>query len=160
MLKMLQRKYFSFISKPRFVQLWFLPVCVLLAVSRVAILTVSFNQLAHHLGAKADSSALLPLLNPMEEARAAQISQAVCLAASYTPWNSNCFTQAVTARLMLGFYSIPYALYFGMMRDPISKEFKAHAWVVAGRVHVTGGSCFEQFTIVGCFVSPQLLVRT
>jgi len=33
---------------------------------------------------------------------------------------------------------------------------KAHAWVVAGRIPVTGGQSFGQFTVVGCFVAPRL----
>ena len=33
---------------------------------------------------------------------------------------------------------------------------KAHAWVAAGRVPVTGGVSFAQFTVVGCFVAPCL----
>ena len=85
-----------------------------------------------------------------------QIGRAVRLAARYTPWDSNCFPQAVVARLLLGLYGIPYALFFGLRRDPDSGAMLAHAWVAAGRVRVTGGESFGQFTVVGVFVSRNL----
>ena len=43
------------------------------------------------------------------------------------------------------------------MRDEQTLEMKAHAWVVAGRVPVTGGVSFGQFTVVGVFVAPRLV---
>ena len=47
--------------------------------------------------------------------------------------------------------------FFGLMRDPADLAgMKAHAWVAAGRVPVTGGVSFGQFTVVGCFVAPCL----
>lgn len=89
------------------------------------------------------------LLDPAQEARALQIGRLVRMTAVYTPWDSNCFPQAVVARLLLGLYGIPYVLNFGLMRDPAGGEMKAHAWV-------TAGASFGQFTTVGCFVSPLL----
>ncbi len=45
----------------------------------------------------------------------------------------------------------------GLMRDPADPAgLKAHAWVTAGRVPVTGGVSFGQFAVVGCFVAPCL----
>ena len=160
MWRTLQRKTLSFLCQPRFTQLWFVPLWLLLGLSKAAIFTVSFRRLAPHLGAAVGVAPWVPVLIPAQEARALQISRAVRLAARYTPWNSNCFPQAVAARLLLGHYRIPYALYFGLMRDPDTGEFKAHAWVAAGRVSVTGGASFGQFTVVGCFVAPQLVTET
>jgi CBS domain-containing protein len=34
------------------------------------------------------------------------------------------------------------------------------AWIAAGRVRVTGNESFSQFTVVGCFVAPQLAKET
>ncbi len=83
-----------------------------------------------------------------------QIGRAVRLAARYTPWDSNCFAQAVAARALLGLYGVPYALFFGVKRAPQAAALDAHAWVAAGRVPVTGGAGFGEFTVVGCFVDP------
>lgn len=152
----LKRKASSFVQQPRFAKQWFPVLWLLLGLSRLAILAFSFRRLAPHLGKPVGISSYIPLLTPAQEAKAAQIGQAIRLAARYTPWVSNCFPQAVTARLMLGAYRIPYSLYFGVMRDIETHEYKAHAWVATGRVAVTGGFGFNRFTVVGCYLSPSL----
>ena len=133
------------------------PLWFILGISKALIFTVSFRRLAPHLGQAIGVAPWIPLLDPAQQARASQIGRAIRLASRYTPWNSNCFPQAVAARLLMGFYGIPYALYFGLMRDAQSLEMKAHAWVAAGRVPVTGGGSFKQFTVVGVFVTPGLV---
>lgn len=155
MLSLLLSKARSFLRQPLLSQIGFVPVWLFLGVAKALIFTVSFRRLAPRLGVSAGISAQVPLLDPTQEARALQIGRLVRMTARYTPWDSNCFPQAVVARLLLGLHDIPYALYFGLMRDPMSAEMKAHAWVAAGRIRVTGGQSFGQFTVVGCFVSPN-----
>ena len=157
MWRLLHRKGVSFLSRPRFIQLWLVPLWLLLGLSKAVIFAVSFRRLAPHLGTAVGVAPWVPMVDSAQEARARKIGRAVQLAARYTPWNSNCFPQAVAARVLLGLYHIPYALYFGLMREPSSGEFKAHAWIAAGRVRITGGTSFDQYTVVGCFVAPQLV---
>lgn len=151
----LLRKMRNFLRLPRFVQLWFLPAWLLLGLCRLAILTFPFRRLASSLGMHSQASVWLPVLNQREEARAFRLSRVVHLASRYTPWDSNCFPQALAARLLLGLYGVPYALFFGLARDPNASGMQAHAWVAAGRVRVTGGNSFDRFTVVGCFVAPN-----
>ena len=153
-MNLLGRKLRSFLRQPLFLQAWFLPVWILLGFCKTAILLYSFRRLAPLLGEAVGTSAWVPLLTRGEEARALQIGRVVRLAARYTPWDSNCFPQAVAARVLLGLYRIPHALYFGLMRDLDSTSMQAHAWVAAGRTRVTGGFGFDRYTVVGCFVSP------
>lgn len=150
------RKAHSFVRYPNFIKLWLVPVWVLLGFSRLLVLTIPFRRLAPRLGRHQGANPWVPVLSRSQEDRALAIGRAVRLAARYTPWTSNCFPQAVAARLLLGLYGIPYVLYFGLARDPESAAMKAHAWVAAGRIRVTGGASFRQFTVVGCFVAPRL----
>ncbi|WP_207459232.1 lasso peptide biosynthesis B2 protein [Azospirillum sp. SYSU D00513] len=150
------RKVRSFLRQPLFIRLWFLPLWILLGLSKLLIIGVPFRLLAPRLGNRAGVYPWVPLLDPQQEKRARLVGHAVRLAARYTPWNSNCFPQAVSARLLLGFYEIPYALCFGLMRESRSGEMRAHAWVVAGKVDVTGGASFGQFSVVGCFIAPYI----
>ncbi|MBL8482027.1 MAG: lasso peptide biosynthesis B2 protein [Rhodocyclaceae bacterium] len=150
------RKLRTAARQPPFVLAWLLPVWLLLGGARALILTLSFRRLAPHLGRPLGANAWVPRLDPQQEQRALLIARVVYIAARHTPWISNCFPQAIAARVLLGLYSIPYALHFGLMRDPASAEMKAHAWVAAGKVRVTGGESFGQFTVVGCFVAPGL----
>ena len=150
------RKVRSFFQHPPFIQLWFLPLWFLLGICKALIFSVSFKRLAPFFGVPVGISASIPLLQSHQELLALNIGRAIRLAANYTPWNSNCFPQAIAARILLGLYGVPYVLSFGLMRDPTNLEVKAHAWVSAGRVSVTGGASFQAYSVVGVFVSPLL----
>lgn len=138
----------------RFEQAWLAPVFILLGLSRALILCLSFRRLAPRLGVHAGTNAWTPLLDGRQEQRARQIGRVVRLAARHTPWRSNCFPQAVAARIVLGAHRIPYVLFLGVARE--GGGLQAHAWVAAGRVRVSGGFGFDRFTVVACFVAPGL----
>ncbi len=156
MYRVMLRKATNFLRQPLSTQIGFMPVWVLLGIAKVVIFTFSFKRLAPRLGVNTGVSPWIPLLNPTQEARALQIGRLVRMTARYTPWNSNCFPQAVVARVLLGLYGVPYALYFGLCRDDNAGTTAAHAWIAAGRVAVTGGDSFRRFTVVGVFVAPWL----
>ena len=144
-----------------FEKVWFLPVWLLLGMSRLVILAIPFRYIAPWLGTPAGVSPWIPLLGSRSEATASSIGRVVRGAASCSPWQWNCLTQAVTARILLGICGVPYSLFFGVARgDPgeagsSSSKISAHAWVAAGRVPVTGGVSFGRFTVVGCFVTSK-----
>lgn len=150
-----QNRFVNFLKKPLFNKVWVLPVWVMLGFSRLLIITVTFRRLAPFLGCSVGLQFFTHLLPEKQERRAIQIASVIRLAARYSPWVANCFPQAVTARLMLGLFRIPYALYFGLARNRKTGEFKAHAWVVAGRVPVSGSYSFADYTIVRCYMSKK-----
>lgn len=153
----LLRKASNFQRQPLFVQLWFLPIWVLLGISKALIFTVPFQRLAPWLGQSTGIAPWVPLLGEAQTRRARLIGQAVRMTARYTPWNANCFPQAMTARWLLGLYGLPYVFFFGLARTPDNVAgMQAHAWVVAGSVRVTGGYSFGQYTVVGCFAETTL----
>lgn len=129
------------------------PAWVLLGLSRLIIVTLSFRRFARWLGVHDGLTPRRPVATAVQQAKARSIGRAIAIASKYTPWTSNCFPQAITARALLGVHAVPYALFFGLARDRESRDLKAHAWTVTGDVNVTGGESFSQFTVVGCFVS-------
>ncbi len=150
----------SFLRQPLFVQLWFLPVWFLLAISKVLIFTIPFQRLAPRLGVRTGIAPWVPLLTPEQTHRARLIGRLVQMTARYTFWNANCFPQAIAARWLLGLYNVPYVFFFGLSRDASDAAgMKAHAWVVAGPVRVTGGYSFHQFTVVGTFAEAGLVLN-
>ena len=151
-----KRKLISFLHLPTFLKIGFFPTWFLLGISRLLILTCEFRHLAPLFGVSIGIAAWLPLLTSKQECRALQIGRLIKLTARYTPWDSNCFPQAIAARVLLELCNIPYTLCFGLVREITSKEIQAHAWVSSGRVNVTGGMSFNHFTIVGCFIAPTL----
>ena len=152
----LKRKLHNFRKQPLFVQLWFFPTCILLGITKLLIVLVTFHRLSPLLGKHYGATPLIPILEEESEQRALLISRVVRIAALYTPWDSNCFPQALAARILLGLYGIPYTLHFGLAREKEGSDLEGHAWVVAGRIHVTGGNSFGIYTVVGSFLSPQL----
>ena len=149
------------VSLPLFELAWAFPAWVLLGLTRAVVLKVPFRKLTPRLGIHAGNTPWVPLLTPRQEQRADRIGRVVRRSAMFTPWTSNCFNQALTARILLGLYRVPYCLIFGARlssdgRATDGKELNAHAWVAAGRIRVTGATSFDRFPVVGCFVSPPL----
>lgn len=132
---------------------WLLPAWLLLGLSRLAVLMLPFRRLAAALGGRSEAAAWVPLLVPAQEATALRLGRAIRSASRYTPWSSNCFAQALSARILLGLHRVPCMLFFGVSRDRDSTRMIAHAWVAAGRIRVTGGDGFAHHVVVASFAS-------
>lgn len=153
MRRSLSQKAATFIGMPVFAMAWLAPVWIMLGLARLAVLLIPMRYLAKFMGYAGDLDARPPDLDDHQQARAVSIGRVIRLAARYAPWKANCFAQALTARVMLALYGVPFAIFFGLMRDPETREMKAHAWVGAGAAKVTGGDGFAQFTVVGTYLS-------
>lgn len=138
-------------SRPAFELGWFCPALLLLGAGRAAVLLVPFRRMAPVMGRQQGPFPWIPLLTPAQSRRADQIGRSVRLAARYAPWTANCFPQALAASAMLRLYRVPYTLHFGLCHAADGNGMKAHAWISAGTVKVTGGASFGQFTVVGTF---------
>ena len=148
-MNILRRKLSSFYQLPAFIR-WRLPLTwLLLGLGRLLVLTLPFRRLAPLLGGRHDAP-WSPLIQPEQLAQLRAVRQLISITSQYCPWQANCFAQAITARIWLGWYNLPYVLFFGVARDP-SQQLKAHAWVMSGPIAVSGGNSFQQFTVVGCY---------
>jgi hypothetical protein len=121
-----------------------------LGLTRLAILVLPFPVVRRALGDHRDprTPTTTPPLDHDTQVRAARIASSVRLAARHTPWRSECYPQALTARILLGLARVPHVVSFGVRRD--AGELVAHAWVHAGEVPVTGLTGHE-YTEVGSF---------
>lgn len=147
-----------FLRQPFFIQCWAMPVWLLLGVSKLCILCLPFRVLAAHLGEHQVDRYWVPLITPQQCSRARLIGRLIRGIAPFTPWTSNCFPQALTALLLLRLYRIPSGLYLGVVKN--GPKLTAHAWLCSGRVRVTGGFSFSQFTPVALFISwPKRLTQ-
>jgi hypothetical protein len=132
-------------DQARFVVAW-----SLLGVTRLMILVLPFTAVRRMLGEGRSHEGPTPelVLDDDDRIRAARLGVIVQAAARHTPWRSDCYPQALTARLLLGVAKVPHVISFGLRRD--SGRLVAHAWVHAGGVPVTGGSA-RDYTEVGSF---------
>jgi len=142
-----RRKLRAFLGQSRFVQAWFLPVWLALGLSRGAIRILSFRRLAPLLGHDDGTLPRSLAAGARDEARALEIGRVVRMAATYTPWTSDCYPQAIVARGLMGLYGVPYTLYFGVRRGR-DGLMQAHAWTCCGRIRVSGGAGSDRFTVV------------
>lgn len=127
----------------------------LLGLSRLVILLLPFSLVRRALGERRDPRAAVspPELDGAMLGEAARIGVVVLLAARHTPWRSECYPQALAARVLLGLAGIPHVVSFGVRRD--GDALVAHAWVHAGSVTVTGGTG-HAWTEVGSYAwSPR-----
>ena len=129
----------------------FFEAYITLGMMRTAILTISFKRLTRtldHLSKKEEIMAL----NDKEMSLAIKVGQAITRAAAYTPWESACLAQSLTAQKMLQKRGISGVFYLGAAKDEESKEnMKAHAWSQCGDTIITGAKGHEAFTVLSVF---------
>lgn len=130
---------------------WLGPAWLILGLGRGAILLLSFERLVRILGLKSHVCPLTPLLAEGQREIALDLGRTILLASSYAPWRANCFPQALCAICLLRIYRIPHAVFLGLLREFPHGKIKAHAWVSAGEITVSGGGNAQPYTIVGCF---------
>ena len=129
----------------------FIEAYVSLGMMRSAILTVSFKRLTRSLEHVAKKKEL-PKLNENDIETAKIVGKAIMRASAYTPWESACLAQSLTAQKMLQKRGIPGVFYLGAMKDEEEKsKMKAHAWSQCGDAIITGGVGHEDFTVLSVF---------
>ncbi|BAF73018.1 lasso peptide biosynthesis B2 protein [Sulfurovum sp. NBC37-1] len=145
------RKFKKFTQLPSEEKKLFIEACVTLGKIRAAILTVSFKRLTCSLEHKTTVEKLTPLSE--EEVHTARlVGQAIVRASAYTPWESACLTQSLTAQKMLQKRGISGVFYLGVAKDEENEaKMKAHAWAQCGDAIVTGGRGHEAFTVLSVF---------
>jgi hypothetical protein len=153
------RKLHTAARQPLFVWLWLVPVWIAIGLASAIIVLVPFRHLAPLLGQNLGTGAFVPCAGEAQVRRAQQIGRTIAIAARYAPFRSNCYPQALVACALCTLWGVPYALFFGVRIEEAGK-LDAHAWVVSGRVTLTGGAIsFARFNPLACFVAPPILPR-
>ena len=119
-----------------------------LGLARLAVLTLPLRWITPYLGRHRQESPNTD--QPGQEAAVKQVSWAVQMMSRFTPWDSNCLSQAIAAKRMLQQFEIPSTLYLGVTRKD-SEGLEAHAWLRSGTVVVTGAQEMARFTVVSTF---------
>ncbi len=142
---------------------------LLLGIGRATVLFIPFKRIAPHLGVAQQETPYEPSSSPptiTTQQTATQhineISNAILLARRMTPWNSNCFAQALAGHLMLRRRRYANTLYLGVRKEIVkapdketgketgkeSSTLAAHAWLRNGNLIVTGKPQHENFTVI------------
>jgi len=132
-------------SKLRFVQAY-----IYTGIARAFILFVPFNKLKKRMGNLKEESAKVVDISSYRIAK--NISWSVIQASRYTPWESKCLVQALTARRMMKERGVSTTLYLGVMKNE-KNEMLAHAWIRCGSYYITGGSNRYGYAVVAKFAN-------
>ncbi len=156
----LRDKSSTFWHLPQREKAWFFLLIPLSGAVRLVLCVMPFNWYARHLGEHHKNYQLSPLVSSSELERARGIGRTIALVSRYTPWQSKCLVQAVMARIMLGYYGIPYIMHLGTkLTRESSSSMKGHAWVKVGARIIVGREGHKTYTIVGSFVASSLLAK-
>jgi hypothetical protein len=143
------RKHLAkFMRRPLADKWLFLQAFWLLGIARVLINFIPFRRLANRMGQAMAATAPKPAPQELEQVR--RVAWAVRNAAHITPWNSNCFPQALAAKFLLRRWGIASTLYLGAAFAD-KESLKAHAWLRCGPKFVTGRSGHRQYKVVATF---------
>lgn len=152
-LSVLARKTKTFFTIGNKKKLEFIEAYLNTAIARAYILFVPFNKLKRKMGKSKTES---PKTVDIEIYRIAKnVSWSIKQAAIYTPWESKCLVQALTAQKMLKKRGVATTLYLGVKKDTDGKMI-AHAWLRCGEYFVTGGSNRFGYGVVAKFSNESL----
>ena len=132
-------------------KLLILKICVLTGIFRMLILYVPFKKLKMYMGELNKESS--KDITHYQYNEACRIRWAIEKVVKYTPWESKCLVQSLTAQYLLSQKKIDSTLYLGVAMDKkegLKKDFIAHSWIRCGGFFVTGGNG-DKFATVAKF---------
>ena len=93
------------------------------------------------LGAESHSGA-----DPASEAYRKTLQSAMRLCNLYTPWPTECYTQAITARILLRRKGLPGTVYIGFRRTD-EGSYAGHAWLRSYDRVITGREEMDKYVV-------------
>jgi hypothetical protein len=79
-----------------------------------------------------------------------EVKTAIVLCNKYTFWQTECYTQALTGKILLKKYNIPSTIYIGFYKDE-DGNYKGHAWLRSFDMVLTGDKEINKFTVQSFF---------
>jgi hypothetical protein len=144
----LVRKIKTFYLLPQGVK-WLLPKAIFLSVVvKAALVFFPFRIVLRWMGKIKEESEQMP--HPKSLALRKEIKKAVELCDRYTFWKTECYTQALAAKILLRGYGLPSTVYIGFCKSD-DGTYKGHAWLRSYDLVVTGKASMEEFTVQSFF---------
>lgn len=140
----------TFTKLPGATKLLFAEALVTSAYVKFALLFLPFRRVAAWLGKPVDIN------NPAPHQQEAmplikEVKTAINLIDKYAPWPTECYTRALTGKIMLHRRQVRSVLFIGFRRDPETKEVQGHAWLNTTGTTVTGKCDFSLYHVHSAF---------
>lgn len=126
----------TYLKLPFEVKLLFARAVFVSAIVKAALTFIPFKKIKPYLGTPNIESDK----DCVEEQRIAylrQVQTALKLCKKYTPWKTECYTLALTGKILLRRKKILSTLYIGFRKNT-ENEYEGHAWLRSGPVIVSG----------------------
>lgn len=157
MIAVLKRKAHLFLNIRFKLKCLFVINFILSGIARVFINLFALKRLAPYFGTLHKNIIFSTIITRQQRNHAIQLRRSIALVAKYTPWNSNCLTQAMVAKFWCSYFKIPYILYIGFTKDADKPSgYASHAWLTAGPIAISGQHSFSSFKVVSSYASKQL----
>ena len=78
------------------------------------------------------------------------LRRALVLCDRYTPWRTECYTRALTGKILLNRKGLPGTVYVGFAKKP-EGGYEGHAWLRSYDSHLTGADEMGRFTVHSFF---------
>jgi len=124
------------------IEAYFFMIC-----SKIALSLLSFKWVAGFMGDLMEESSEEDNYKK-EELKV--ISDAIQIADRNIPMKTECYVQALTARLMINRRNQESTIYIGVMKNQ-DGETKGHAWLRSGQFIVTGKNRHEDYQIIATY---------
>jgi len=129
------RKINTFRHSSRADKLLFLETVVTSAFVRFALSFLPFKKVREWLGSSNPVS--IPHDPDVDLLTIQKVKTAIHLCNRYTFWKTECYTQSLTAKILLRRRNIDSILFIGFQKDENGK-YKGHAWLKVHEIFVTG----------------------
>lgn len=81
---------------------------------------------------------------------AGKVKTALWRCNKYTPWKTECYVQALTARILLRQKGVPSTIYIGFRKN-YDSQYEGHAWLRSGELIITGEKGYTSFQVHSFF---------
>jgi len=140
----LKNRFFSLLE--------FAEALLISAVVRLVVRFFSPSIRLYWMGKPVDLQTTLPEPNAAQELILRSVKIAIIRCTRYAPWNTECYTQALTARIMLRRRQVPLLLFIGFKKEE-GQLLQGHAWTTCGTYILTGYRIdLNSYILNGCFL--------
>jgi hypothetical protein len=142
------RRFRTFMQADGELRMLFFRALFLSAFVRFAIVCLPFRKVLSWKGTVNVESPSVPHPDSLPFRRSVQ--QAIRLSARYAPWRMECYTRALTGRILLRRKGLPGTIYVGF-RKLEDGRYAGHAWLRSYDGYITGGEEKDRYTVHTCY---------